>query len=131
MVVLGLPPHFTTVQGKSDPPVTVSVNDGEPTGTEVVVAGAGMVVCEIELMLGDARLAGVVIVNGMEFEGPDAADTETNAVPGLAVSAGKIAAVNEVELTKLVTRRKPFQFTNDGFVKFVPVTVSVKPVGLQ
>ncbi len=48
-----------------------------------------------------------------------------------AVSAGVIAAVSCVALTRVVERGKPFQLTTSPFVKPVPFTVSVSPVWLQ
>jgi hypothetical protein len=120
-------------------PVTLSVKAGDPAGMEVAVPTGGTEVCEIEMMLGEGRLAGVVIVNGMVFDGPDGAETETPAVPENAASEGRIAAVSLVELTNVVARAEPFaepfaalaQFTTESLVKFVPFTVKVKPLGLQ
>lgn len=40
-------------------------------------------------------------------------------------------AVSCVELTNVVARADPFQSTTDPFTKFVPVTVSVNPVGVH
>ena len=54
--------------------------------------------------------------------------TVTLAVPGLAVSAAEISAVNPVLLIKVVDRLDPFHLTTDPLMKFVPFTVSVKPV---
>ena len=127
VVALGLPFHCTAEQGTNEPPVTTSVNVGVPAGTEVVgsdaIVGAGRLV---------ARVIGVVMVKDREFEGPVAVETETDAVPGDAVSVGRIAAVTCVELTNVVTRGIPFQFTVVApFTKFVPFTVSVIPFGWQ
>lgn len=81
-----MPPHCATEQGKKDLPVSISVNDGEPAAT---------IACDSEMMLGGGRLVeGVVIVNGMELDDPVAADTDTKAVPGNAVSVGRIEAVS-------------------------------------
>jgi len=121
VVVCGVPSHLTTEHGKKELPFTVSVNVGEPAGTEVAVPTGGVIrakLCEIEEMTGGGRLPGVVMVNGTVVDGPDALETETPAVPGNAVSVGKIEAVSCVEFTKFVTRAKPFQYTTDAFVKF-------------
>ena len=75
-------------------------------------------------------------------EEPKAAlNTETWAVPENAVSVAGIAAVSWVELTTVVGRAEPFQytvelftampFTVELFTKFAPFTVSVSPVALQ
>ena len=95
--------NCTTEHGRSELPFTVSVNVGEPEGTEVAVPTAGFKLCEIDVMLGGARLVvGVVIVKGMVFELPVAEETEIPAVPANAVSVGKIVAVSCVELTNVV-----------------------------
>lgn len=44
------------------------------------------------------------------------------------MSAAVIVAVSSVELTNVVARGEPFQFTTDPFTKFVPVTARVKLV---
>ena len=86
LVVFGLLLNCTTEHGRRELPFTVSVNVGDPAATEV---------CEIEVMLGAGRLvAGVVMVKGMELEVPVALETETTAVPGNAVSVGRIVAVS-------------------------------------
>lgn len=54
-------------------------------------------------------------------------DTVTVAVPGKAVSAAEIAAVNCVALTKVVARGVPFQLTTEAATKFVPFTTRVNP----
>jgi hypothetical protein len=121
-VLLPFACHCATVHGRKLPSI-LSVNVGEPFGT---VIGDGVV------MLGGERLVvGVVIVKGMVFEGPEAFDTETPAVPGNAASWGKIEAVSCPELMNTVARGEPFQFTTDELSKFEPVTVSKNTVGLQ
>ena len=91
-----------------------------------------MVICNGAVMLGGARFAaGVVMVKSAVFDGPVAFDTVTFAVPGKAASWGKPEAVSWPELTNVVARREPFQFTTDELSKFAPVTVSVKPVAPQ
>jgi hypothetical protein len=131
-----LVPNRTTEQGTKELPLTVSVNVGEPAGTEVGVPTGGTKknkLCEIELMLGEGRLVvGVVMVKDRLFDVPEAFDTETFALPGNATSWGKIEAVSWPEFTKAVgVRGEPFQFTTDPLSKFEPVTVSVNPAELQ
>jgi len=70
-------------------------------------------------------------VKGSEFDPPSEFVTVTEAVPGNAESAAKIAAVNCVALTNVVARAEPFQFTIASLVRFVPFTVSVNPLRLQ
>lgn len=53
--------------------------------------------------------------------------TVTEAVPEVAMSLAGTAAVNCVPLPGVVTSATPFHFTTDVLMKFVPVTVSVKP----
>jgi hypothetical protein len=114
--------NCATVHGRKVPS-TISVNVGEPFDTaivdDVVIAGA------------ERLVPGVVIVNVTVFDGPDAFDTETPAVPGNAASWGKIEAVSWPALPNVVARGEPFQFTTDELSKFEPMTVSVNPVGLQ
>jgi hypothetical protein len=114
--------HCTTEQGRILLPVTVSVRAGEP---------AAILDWDSEVIPGAARFAGDDKVNGEEFEIPTELDTETATGPGNAVSVARIEAVTWVELTKVVARGKPFQFTIASLVKFVPVTVSVIPAALQ
>ena len=126
---LALPFHCTTEQGPKELPGALSVTASVNVENGKVVA---IVVGDSELIAGEGRLAtGVVIVNATVFEGPEAFDTETPAVPGNAASWGKIEAVSWPELPNVVVRGEPFQFTTDELSKFEPVTVSVNPVGLQ
>src|SRR5205085_10336419 len=53
-------------------------------------------------------------------------NTETCAVPALAMSLAGICALTCVALTKVVARLSPFQRTTEPLTKFVPVTVKVK-----
>jgi len=114
--------HCTTEHGRKLLPVTVSARAAEP---------AAMLDCDSEVIPGAARFAGVTRLKGAEFEIPTELDTETLTGPGNAVSVARIEACNWVELTKVVARGKPFQFTIASLVKFVPVTVSVIPAALQ
>ena len=56
--------------------------------------------------------------------------TVTEAVPGLAMSVARMAAVNRVALTKVVVRLLPFHCTTELLIKFVPFTVNVKAAPL-
>ncbi len=82
--------------------------------------------------MGDGKaVVGVEIVKGKLPEVPFEFVTviATGAVKETSVAG--IAAVSCVALTNVVGCAVPFQFTTASFVKFVPFTVSVKPVGLQ
>jgi hypothetical protein len=103
-------------------PVTVSARAPEP---------AAMLDCDNEAIPGAARFAGVIRLNGKEFDAPTELDTETLTWPGNAVSVARIEAFTWVEPTNVVARGKPFQFTIESLVKFAPVTVSVIPAALQ
>ena len=122
VVTLLLFTHCTTEHGRMLLPVTVNVSAGPPAGT---------LVWESATMEGAGSAAGVNIVNGSELEVPNELDTVTFAEPENAVSVGGIAAVSWVALTNVVARGEPFQFTTASLVKFVPVTVSVRPAALQ
>ena len=54
--------------------------------------------------------------------------TLMRAVPGVAISAAVIAAVNFVELTKMVTRVRPFHRTVDPEINPVPLISRLKSV---
>lgn len=119
--------HRTTEQGNRlfvlfAGPLTVSVNAGPPTAA---------LVGESEVIAGGSKVLGAVMVNVAEFEVVVELDTVMAAVPEKAVSAAVIAAVSCVELTKVLTRGEPFQFTTSPFTKPAPFTVSVRPVGAQ
>ena len=53
-------------------------------------------------------------------------DTATDAVPTVDTKVEAIDAVNCVALTKVVVSAVPFHKMLEPFIKFVPVTVSVK-----
>lgn len=115
--------HWTTEHGRMFVPVSVNVSAGLPAAAED---------CESELIAGAARAVdGVERVKGDDPDGPIEFDTVTSAVPGNAAWAAGMAAVSCVALTKVVGCAAPFQITSASFVKFVPVTVSVKPCALQ
>jgi hypothetical protein len=128
------PFHCTTEHGDKLFPFTVS-GTGGPVNASIAACNG-----EIELMAGEGRVAPVasaVTGNLSEFEfvpGP-LPDTvmaiAASPVPRKAVSAGVIAAVSCVALTKVVERGEPFQLTTSPFANPVPVTVNVKPVWLQ
>jgi hypothetical protein len=94
---------------------------------------------EIELRTGDGRVVPVgnaVSENFREFEfvagPPDTViATAPGSVPRKAVSCSVIAAVSCVALNTVVGRGEPFQLTTSPSAKPVPVTVKVRPVGLQ
>jgi hypothetical protein len=104
-------------------PVTVNVSAGLPAAAEA---------CDSELPAGDARgVAGLERVKETEAEGATEFDTITPTVPGNAASAAGMEAVSCVALMNAVGCAAPFQIISASLVKFVPVTVSVKPCALQ
>src|ERR1700677_3718552 len=71
----------------------------------------------------------LAMVNGSVLEAPPPGAgfiTFTNSVPSKAVSTAGTAAVNCVELTKLVASADPPTSTVEAATKFVPLTVSVR-----
>lgn len=130
----GLPFHSTTEHGSKLLPLAVSPTGGPVTASTAALDG------EIELRMGAGNgevAAGCVSENGSELEFvpgllPDTViATAAALVARDAVSAGVIAAVSCVELTNVVARGEPFQFTTRPCAKPVPFTVRVKPAGLQ
>jgi hypothetical protein len=67
----------------------------------------------------------------LEFTADGRFDTEIAAAPSEVVSVGGIVAVSCIALTNVVGRGDPFQLTTEPLTKFVPLTVRVKPAGLQ
>ena len=130
----GAPFHCTTEQGDKLLPFTVIATGGPVSGSTAAFEG------EMELMAGAGR---VVPVGGaasenlreLEFDAgvlPDTVmATAAASVPRKAVSAAVISAASCVELTRVVGRGEPFQLTLSPSAKPVPVTVRVRPVGLQ
>jgi len=115
--------HCTTEQGRRFVPVTVNVTVALPAAAEF---------CDNELIAGAASaVVGVERVKAREPDVPIEFETVTTTGPGNAACAAEIEAVSCVALTKLVGCAVPFQFTIASLVKFVPVTVSVKPWELQ
>lgn len=51
-------------------------------------------------------------------------NTKTSTVPGCAMSVAVVAATNSWLLTKLVTRREPFQLSTESRRKSLPLTVN-------
>jgi hypothetical protein len=92
-----------TVSVKADPPAVAEV------GLRLVIVGVGTVILKAD---DDDAL-------------PPAFATVILALPALAISAAGTAAVNCVELTKVVTSPVPFQLTVAPERKLVPFTVSV------
>jgi hypothetical protein len=100
-------------------PWTVNVNEELPAAAELGViklsVGVGSVVVGVERVKGD------------ELDVPSEFCTVTATLPGNAATLGGMDAVSCVALTNVVGCAAPFQFTTASLVKFVPVTVSVKP----
>jgi hypothetical protein len=132
VVVRVLPFHCTTEQGSKLlfwSSFTVRINAAAPASAE---AGESDVIDGADSVVGGVNVSGVTIVNGIAFEiTVGLLDTVMFTVPTAAVSAAVIAAVTCVALTKVVGRGEPFQFTTTPLPKPVPLTVSVRPTGLQ
>jgi hypothetical protein len=75
--------------------------------------------------------AGVESVNDLDADVPIEFVTVTATVPGKAAMAAGMEAVRTVALLDSIVCPVPFQFTTESLVKFVPVTVNVKPWELQ
>ena len=121
VVVSAAPFHWTTELLTKLVPITTSVKPAPPA-----VAEEG----ESALTVGTGLFAAALIVNVRAAEVPPPGvplKTVTEAVPAVAMSVAGTAAVNCVALPKVVTSVAPFHFTEDVLMKFVPVTVSVKP----
>lgn len=120
-VVVRLAPfHCTTEPETKLEPLTASVKAAPPA-----VAPVG----ESELAVGMGLLAGALMVKDSAVEVPPPGaglTTVTGAVPTAVISAARMAAVNWLALTKVVTRLDPFHWTVAPFTKFEPFTVSVK-----
>jgi hypothetical protein len=102
VVVCDAPSHLTMEHGTKELPFTVSVNVGEPAGTDVAVPTGGGIrakLCEIELIPGAGRLPGVVSVKSTELDGAWPEGLLTVIGTGLvgngdAVSAAEMEAVS-------------------------------------
>jgi branched-subunit amino acid transport protein AzlD len=115
LVARALPFHCTTEPESKFVPVTVSMNAAPP---------AVVLVSESEVAVGAGLLMAKVRAPDVAPPGEGFA-TVTEAVPAAATSLAKIAAVNWVLLTKVVTRALPFHCTVAPETKFVPFTVRV------
>ena len=120
VVVRSVPFHLTTELEIKFVPLTVRVKAVPPAvadvGLRLVVVGTG--------------LSGTLIVKVWELEVPPPGvglKTVTRAVPAVAMSAARIDAVTWVALTYVVVRFVPFHLTTELEMKFVPLTVRVKP----
>jgi hypothetical protein len=118
-VVVRAPPfHCTTELLTKFVPLTVSVSAPVPALT---------VVGEMDVSVGTG-FGAALILKLIAFDVPPPGvkfTTVTGGVPALATSAARIAAVNCVELTNVVTREVPLKFTVELAIKPVPFTVSV------
>ena len=106
----------TTAPSTKLAPLTVKVNPAPPTsfveGSRLLIDGTGLpTVKEADVDVPPPG-AGFVTVTGY--------------VPAVVMSDARIAAVNWVGLTKLVTRATLLNFTTEVPTKFVPSTVNVK-----
>jgi hypothetical protein len=100
-------------------PVTVNVKSGP---------AAGALEGDKELSVGNGLYSLMVNGTGSEVPPPGGGlKTVTWAVPGVAMSLAKMAAVSTELLTKLVGRSDPFQRTTDAGTKREPLSVSVNP----
>lgn len=118
VVVRGLPFHRTVAPLTKFRPLTVSVKPAPPAvadeGLRLVIAGVGLLIVKVKPF--DVPPPGEGLVTVTVTRSPDA------------MSLAGIATVNCVALTKVVVRALPFHCTVEPLMKFVPLTVSVKPV---
>jgi hypothetical protein len=130
----GAPFHWTTEHGDKLLPLTVSATGGPVSVSTAALEG------EIKLIAGAGKVVPVgsaVMENLREFEFdagvlPDTViATAAASVPRKAVSAAVISAVSCEALTRVVGRGEPFQLMLSPSAKPVPVTVRVRPAGLQ
>jgi hypothetical protein len=94
-------------------------------------AGALFGDIEFESIAGDGSPEGAEIEKESVLELILKLLTVMLADPAKAMSVGEMAAVSCVELTKVVWRARPFQFTTEASTKSVPFTVSVIPEELH
>ncbi len=111
------PFHLTTAPLTNPVPFTVKVNAAPPA---VALVG------DNELIVGTGFEAVIVKAAFPEVPPPGVGlNTDTCAVPAVAISAAVIAACNCVVLTNVVVRFDPFQFTTAPLTNPAPFTVSV------
>jgi hypothetical protein len=103
--------------GRKFVPVTVNVKLAPPAPAEVGFRDAAV-----------GEGLSTVKVSALEVPPPGVGvETVTGTVPLVAMSAAVICACSWALDTKVVGRALPFQFTVESEIKFVPLTVSVKP----
>jgi hypothetical protein len=116
VVVAAVPLKFTTDVELRFVPLTVSINPAPPAnaldGERDVIVGTGLFTVKAEFPDVPPPGAGLVTV--------------TFSVPAVAMSAGVIAAVTCVALTKVVVLAAPLNFTTEPETNPVPFTVNVK-----
>lgn len=127
VVALAAPFHSTTEQGTKLVPVTTSVK----FELDPAVARDGL----SEAAASAGRLAGAATVKFTGLELAEKLVTVIGTVAGDATFRNEMMAVRygapEAGVTSVVGRGEPFQLTTEPFMKFVPITVSVKLAGLQ
>ena len=122
VVVSAAPFQFTIEAETKFNPLTVNVNCGSPAAAQIGLS---------ELMVGTAAM---VSVTALEVDAHP--PTVIEAVPGVAMSEAGTVAVSCFELTNVVTRGLPFQYTVSPWMKSLlgPFTVNVKsgpPAAMQ
>ena len=119
VVVRAVPFHCTFEEDTKLEPVTVSGNPAPPAAAELGFKDA---------IVGAALALLIVNVNALLVPPPGlGVETETCAVAAVAMSAAVIAACKPVPEMNAVVRALPFHLTVEADMKFVPVTVRVKP----
>jgi hypothetical protein len=117
VVVRSAPFHRTTAPFTKLFPFAVSVNADPPAaaedGDKLLRTGTGLPAVMVKVCVPDKPPPGAGL------------NTVTDAVPTAAISAAKIAAVNCVAETYVVTRSAPFHRTTAPFTKLLPFTVKV------
>jgi hypothetical protein len=114
VVVRGVPLTFTTAPLKKSEPATVNVKAPEPATTFDGVN-----------WLATGGMTTVVKGTALETGAPEGLATAIEAVPAVATSAARMAAVSWVALTKVVVRAAPLKLTTAPLTKFEPLTVKV------
>jgi hypothetical protein len=122
VVVSAAPFQFTIEVEMKFVPLTVNVNCGSPAAAQIGLS---------ELMVGTAAMVSVTAPE-VDAHPP----TVIEAVPGVAISEAGTMAVSCFELTNVVTRGLPFQYTVSPWMKALlgPFTVRVNcgpPAAMQ